>query len=180
MQKKNIFELTRISTPAYKKAPKLPMVLMADNVRSMHNIGSMLRSCDAFCVKEMIMGGISGCPPHPEISKTALGADESVSWRHADDAFAECCRLKEEGVRLLVLEQAHGSVNLEDFTPKAGESYLLVVGNEVEGVDQRIVDLADTVLEIPQGGTKHSLNVAVSAGIALHRLYCGFGKHFPE
>lgn len=174
--KKNIIELTRISTDDYRHAPKLPVALMADNVRSMHNIGSMLRTCDAFSVEEMIMCGISGTPPHPEISKTALGADRSVRWRHADDAFAEAVRLREEGWKVLVLEQAHDSVELADFEPAAGERYLLVAGNEVDGVDQRIVDIADTVLEIPQCGTKHSLNVAVSAGIALFHLFTKMRK----
>ena len=106
-----------------------------------------------------------------EISKTALGADESVRWRHADDSFAEAARMKGEGWKVVALEQAHGSVPLSDFVPEAGERYLLVAGNEVEGVDQRIVDIADAVVEIPQSGTKHSLNVAVSAGIALYSFY---------
>lgn len=169
-QKKNIVELTLISTDDYKAARKLPVALMADNVRSLHNIGSMLRTCDAFRVSEMIMAGISGVPPHAEISKTALGADKSVSWRHVDDAYAEVKRMQAEGWKVLALEQAHQSVDLLDFEPTPGERYLLVAGNEVEGVDQRIVDAADTVIEIRQAGTKHSLNVAVSAGIALYKL----------
>lgn len=174
--KKNILELTRISADDYRALPKLPLALMADNVRSMHNVGSMLRTSDAFLVEEVVLAGITGCPPHPEISKTALGADSSVSWRHADDAFAEARRMKEAGWRLLVLEQAHGSVALTDYDPGPGARCLLVAGNEVSGVDQRIVDMADTVLEIPQSGTKHSLNVAVSAGIALFHLYTKMRK----
>lgn len=113
------------------------------------------------------MGGISGCPPHPEISKTALGAEESVAWRHVDDTFEEVKRLKAAGCRVAVLEQAVGSISPSDFKSENGEEYAVVVGNEVEGVDQRIVDIADVVLEIPQCGVKHSLNVSVSAGIAL-------------
>ena len=166
-QKKNIVELTNCSLRQYKETEKRPLALMADNVRSMYNIGAMLRTADAFLVSEMVMGGISGCPPHPEISKTALGAEESVSWRHVDDAYAEALRMQEEGWTVCVLEQTHNSVMLQDFKPERGRKYLLVVGNEVSGVDQRIVDIADVVLEIPQAGVKHSLNVSVSAGIAL-------------
>ena len=171
MKKKSILELTRVSADDYRCMRKLPLALMADNVRSMHNVGSMLRTSDAFLVGEVVLAGITGRPPHPEISKTALGADESVRWRHADDSFAEAARMKGEGWKVVALEQAHGSVPLSDFVPEAGERYLLVAGNEVEGVDQRIVDIADAVVEIPQSGTKHSLNVAVSAGIALYSFY---------
>lgn len=170
-EKKNIVELTRVSTEEYLRAPKLPLALMADNVRSMHNVGSMLRTCDAFMVEEMVLAGITGVPPHPEISKTALGADASVRWRHAADAYAEALAMRGKGWKVAVLEQAHDSVELTDFHPREGERWLLVAGNEVEGVDQRIVDMADTVVEIPQSGTKHSLNVAVSAGIALFHFY---------
>ncbi len=151
-------------------ARKLPLAVLLDNVRSLHNVGSVMRTSDAFAVSEVICGGITGVPPHPELSKTALGAEESVAWRHVEDAAAECERLRGEGWRVCVLEQVHGSIPLEDFRALAGERYLLVLGNEVEGVDQRIVDMADTVLEIPMHGAKHSLNVAVSGGIALWAL----------
>ncbi|MDE6011055.1 MAG: TrmH family RNA methyltransferase [Muribaculaceae bacterium] len=154
---------------------KLPLRLMADNVRSAQNIGSMLRTADAFLVAEMIMAGISSVPPSPEISKTALGAEDSVSWRHVDDAVAEVKRLKDMGVLVYVLEQTHGSVPLQDlYLPSPADSpegMLLVVGNEVKGVDQRIVDMADVAVEIPMHGTKHSLNVSVSTGIALWIFY---------
>ncbi len=170
--KKNIVELTRCSVADYRAMRKLPLRVLADNVRSMHNIGSLFRTSDAFRVEEIILAGISGCPPHPEIAKTALGAEESVSWRHVDDAVEEAGRLCEEGWTLCVLEQAHDSVPLQDYVPAAEEKKLvLVVGNEVNGVDQRIVDMADRVLEIPQEGTKHSLNVAASAAIAMFHLY---------
>lgn len=169
--KKNIVELTRISCEKYHEIRKMQLIVVADNVRSMHNIGSMLRTADAFLVKELILGGISGCPPHPEISKTALGAEESVSWRHVDDTLAEVRRLKEEGWEICVLEQTHNSVPLQDFAPRGEGRYVLVVGNEVDGVSQEIVNLADTVLEIPQCGTKHSLNVSVSAGLAMWHFF---------
>jgi len=136
----------------------------------MYNIGAMLRTADGFLIKEMVMAGISGCPPHPEITKTALGAEESVSWRHVDDAYEETLRMQREGWRICALEQAHDSTRLDLFIPVQDEKYLLVVGNEVSGVDQRIVDIADVILEIPQAGVKHSLNVSVSAGIALWHI----------
>lgn len=170
-EKKSIVELTRVGEEEYRAMPKLPLRVMADNVRSMHNVGSLFRTSDAFMVEELILAGISGCPPHPEIAKTALGAERSVAWRHVPDAVAEARRLQAEGWRVLALEQAHDSQELGDFAAVPGERYLLVAGNEVEGVDQRIVSLADAVLEIPQCGVKHSLNASVSAGIALHHLF---------
>lgn len=177
-KKKNIVELTRCSVEEYRGMSKLPLMLLTDNVRSMHNIGSLFRTSDAFRVSEILLGGISGCPPHPEISKTALGAEESVCWRHVDDSYQEAKNLQAQGWRVCVLEQTHNSLMLQDFhitsnekIEERDEKYLLVVGNEVEGVDQRIVDIADYVLEIPQEGTKHSLNVSASAAIALFQLY---------
>lgn len=184
-KKKNIVELTRCSVEEYRGMSKLPLMLLTDNVRSMHNIGSLFRTSDAFRVSEILLGGISGCPPHPEISKTALGAEESVCWRHVDDSYQEAKNLQSQGWSVCVLEQTHNSIMLQDFHINSNkkeeregeegeereEKYLLVVGNEVEGVDQRIVDIADYVLEIPQEGTKHSLNVSASAAIALFQLY---------
>lgn len=170
-QKKNIVELTRCSTSEYRGMTKLPFAVMTDNIRSLHNIGSLFRTCDAFLAHSIVLGGISGRPPHPEITKTALGAENSVSWYHVDDTLAEAVRLKEEGWTICVLEQAHDSVLLHDFHVRNDKKYLIVAGNEVEGVDQRIVDIADVVLEIPQCGVKHSLNVSVSAGIALWHFF---------
>lgn len=173
MKKKNIAELTNCSVEEYREVEKLPFVVLLDNVRSMQNVGSILRTSDAFLVREVVMAGITGTPPHKEISKTALGAEDSVSWRHVEDAAQECVRMKAEGWKVCVLEQAHGSIDLMDFAPEAGMKYLLVVGNEVAGVDQRIVDMADVILEIPMHGVKHSLNVAVSAGMAIWKMTCG-------
>lgn len=171
-QKKNIVELTRCSVDEYRKMEKLPIRVVADNVRSMHNIGSLFRTSDAFRIDKIILGGISGVPPHPEITKTALGAEESVEWTHVDNPLEEILRLKDRGWTVCVLEQTHNSVPLQDYIPaKAQDKFLLVVGNEVNGVDQKIVDIADVILEIPQEGTKHSLNVAASAAIALFHLY---------
>lgn len=169
-KKKNIIELTRIDIAGYREKEKLPVKVICDNVRSMYNIGAVFRTSDAFLIDEIILGGISGCPPHPEITKTALGAEESVRWRHVEDTFAEASRLQREGWHILVLEQVHGSVPLQDYHRRAGEKVALVLGNEVEGVDERIVDMADLCLEIPQYGTKHSLNVSCSAAIALWQI----------
>ncbi|MDE6023129.1 MAG: TrmH family RNA methyltransferase [Muribaculaceae bacterium] len=170
MKKKTIVELTNCSVEEYREIKKLPFRVMLDDVRSMQNVGSILRTCDAFLVDEVIMAGITGVPPHKEISKTALGAEDSVAWRYVGDAVEECFRLKEEGWKICVLEQAHGSIDLMDFSYEEGNKYLLVVGNEVKGVDQMIVDMADIILEIPMHGVKHSLNVAVSAGMAIWKI----------
>lgn len=169
--KKNIVELTRTTVERYSAAPKLPLVLVLDNVRSMQNVGSLLRTSDAFMVREVVMAGITGVPPHPDISKSALGAEESVRWRHVDSAADECLRLRaEEGAVVCVLEQTRNSVRLGDYIPPDGKLLVLVVGNEVEGVGQNVVDLSDVCLEIEQWGVKHSLNVAVSGAIALWEL----------
>lgn len=169
-RKKNILELTRCSVEEYHGLKKRPLTVVTDNVRSMHNIGSIFRTSDAFLIEEIILGGISGTPPHPEISKTAIGAEDSVAWRHVKDTFREVERLKSEGWKICSLEQTHNSIPLNEFKPGNGERIVLVVGNEVSGVDQRIVDISDCILEIPQYGTKHSLNVSVSTGIALYHL----------
>lgn len=168
--KKTIYELTNCTVEQYRAKPKLPVRVLLDNVRSMHNTGAVLRTADALLVDEVIMGGITGCPPHPEIAKSALGAEQSVAWRHVDDPLAEVMRLKGEGWTVCVLEQAHGSIPLQDFTRGPRQKCLLVAGNEVSGVSQEIVDAADVVLEIQQAGVKHSLNVSVSTGIALWQL----------
>ena len=148
-------------------ARKLPLAVLLDNVRSLQNVGSIMRTSDAFAVREVICGGITGVPPHPELSNTALGAEESVLWRHVEDSIEECRRMQAEGWKICVLEQVHGSIALDDFQAVSGERYMLVFGNEVEGVDQRIVHLKNLDIEIPMYGAKHSLNVSVSGGIAL-------------
>lgn len=163
-------ELTNCSLSQYRDIEKLPVAVLLDNVRSMYNVGSVLRTSDAFLISEVILCGITGKPPHPEISKTALGAEESVKWRYHKDALAAVKEMKEEGWLICVLEQAHDSIPLQDFVPSPSMNYLLVAGNEVEGVSQDIVDMADIILEIPQHGVKHSLNVSVSVGIALWKL----------
>lgn len=170
MKKKNIIELTHCDVEGYRQLQKLPVKVMCDNVRSMYNIGAVFRTSDAFLIDEIILAGISGCPPHPEIAKTALGAEDSVCWRYVESALDEVLRLQRQGWRVVVLEQVHDSLPLNEFHRNPEERILLVVGNEVEGVDQRIVDNADICLEIPQYGTKHSLNVSCSAAIALWQI----------
>lgn len=163
-------ELTNCSVNQYRQMEKFPVAVLLDNVRSMYNVGSVFRTSDAFLISEVILCGITGRPPHPEISKTALGAEESVNWRYCDNALEAVKEMKKEGWLICVLEQAHGSIPLQNFIPSSDLKYLLVAGNEVEGVNQEIVDLADIILEIPQYGVKHSLNVSVSVGIALWKM----------
>lgn len=169
--KKNIIELTRISLDDYRSRGKLPLKVALDNVRSLNNVGSVMRTSDAFLVDELLLCGITGTPPNPEIHKTALGAEDSVRWRYCPDTLQELSRLQAQGWRVCVLEQTHNSVPLDRFTPRSEERYIIVAGNEIHGVDQKVVDLADTVIEIPQYGTKHSLNVAVSGAIALWHFF---------
>lgn len=167
MEKKTIWDLRRMSVEEFKQAPKLPLTIVVDNVRSLNNIGSLFRTCDAFGVERVMLCGISATPPSPEIHKTALGAEMSVEWGYCAST-AECAeRLRDEGYTLCCLEQVKGSVWLQDFRPEPDARYALVLGNEVEGVDPSVVDMCDICLEIPQYGTKHSLNVTVSAGIAI-------------
>lgn len=171
MKKKNIIELTRFSADEYRRMEKLPYAVLLDSVRSMMNVGSIFRTADAFRAEEVILCGITGVPPHREIHKTALGAEDSVKWTYHKDALETLLDMQKDGWKVCVLEQVHHSIPLDEFSPAEDERYVLVVGNEVEGVDQRIVDIADYVLEIPQEGVKHSLNVAVSGGIAIYHLY---------
>ena len=163
-------ELGRISVDAFKEADKAPFVLVLDNVRSQHNIGSAFRTCDAFRLEKICLCGITAVPPSPEIHKAALGAEFSVDWEHFDTAADAVRKLREEGYVIVSVEQAEGSTMLQDFTPAPGRRYGLVFGNEVRGVAQEVVDASDLCLEIPQFGTKHSLNVSVSIGIVLWNL----------
>lgn len=151
--------------------------MVLDNVRSLSNVGAILRTCDAFAVEEVQLCGVTGTPPSPEIHKTALGAEDSVEWRYYADTLDGIAELKRRGFTICVLEQVEGSISLERFTPEAGKKYAIVAGNEVKGVSQEVVDAADIYLEIPQAGIKHSLNVSVSAGIALWQLYSEIIRH---
>lgn len=160
-------ELGRISAEEFKQAEKLKITVVLDNVRSQHNIGSTFRTADSFFIEKIILCGICATPPTAEIHKSALGAEFSVDWEYFKEAFDAVKSLKEQGYHIISVEQAENSVSLEDFIPLANEKYALVFGNEVKGVQQSIVDESNTVLEIPQFGTKHSLNVSVSAGVVM-------------
>ena len=170
MRKLRVTEMNRLTVDEFKAADKLPLIVVLDDVRSMYNVGSVLRSCDAFRVEEVLLCGITAVPPHPEIHKTALGAEDSVSWRHYGSAMEAVAELKSRGVRVMAVEQCEGSTMLNDFTPEEGRRYAVVLGNEVKGVHQEVVDACDGCLEIPQFGTKHSLNVSVTAGIVVWKF----------
>ena len=163
-------ELGRISVDQFKDAEKAPFVLVLDNVRSQHNIGSAFRTCDAFRLEKICLCGITATPPTPEIYKAALGAEFSVDWEHFDTAAEAVRKLRESGYVIVSVEQAEGSTMLQDFIPAPDKRYALVFGNEVKGVVQEVVDASDLCLEIPQFGTKHSLNVSVSIGVVLWNL----------
>ena len=173
MQKKTIWEMGRDTLEEFRAKVKMPVVVVADNVRSLNNIGSIFRTSDGFAAA-VALCGISATPPSPEIHKTALGAEESVAWRYFATTAEAVATLRAEGYTIACLELVNGSVSLADFVPAPGAKYALVVGNEVDGIDQAIVDGADLCIEIPQSGTKHSLNVAVSTSVALWEFY----KHY--
>ena len=160
-------ELGRVSAEEYKALPKSGIVLVLDNIRSAHNVGSAFRTADSFKIDKVWLCGICAVPPSAEIHKSALGAEDSVDWEHVDDTMTAMERLKEDGYIVISAEQTVGSVMLDEFRPEKGRKYAIVFGNEVSGVRQDIVDASDMVLEIPQYGTKHSLNVSVSMGVML-------------
>ncbi len=161
-------ELNRLSPEAFKNAQKTPTVLVLENIRSMSNVGSLFRTADALRLERICLCGITGKPPHKEIRKTALGAEETVEWQAWDSASNCIVHYREQGYRILALEQTTGSRDIRDYQTQ--DPFVLVLGNEVDGVDQEILDLCDDVLEIPQYGSKHSLNVSVSGAIALWEL----------
>ncbi len=160
-------ELPRLTPQDFKTAEKAPLVLVLDNVRSQHNIGAAFRTADAFCIAKIYLCGICAVPPSAEIHKSALGAEDTVDWQYNRDTVTVVETLKQEGYTVIAVEQAENSLLLHDFEPEKGKQYALVFGNEVKGVQQQVVDLCDKVLEIPQWGTKHSLNVSVSIGVIL-------------
>ena len=171
MEKKTIRDLNRDTIEQYRRRQKLPLVVVLDNIRSLNNIGSVFRTSDAFLVDSIMLCGITAVPPSPEIHKTALGAEMSVRWEYFPDTMECVHELHRRGFKVCVLEQVKESVRLNDFRPVAGEKYAIVAGHEVHGVDPDVVNAADVCLEIPQFGTKHSLNVSVSTGIALWRFF---------
>ncbi len=164
-------ELERKSVAEFKEAAKTPLIIILDNIRSLNNIGSVFRTADAFLVQKIYLCGITAQPPHREIQKTALGATDAVIWEHVEDTGALSRKLKKEGVHLCAIEQAEDAVMLNDFMPEKGKTYAVVFGNEVKGVQQEVVSESDTVIEIPQFGTKHSLNISVSCGVVVWDLF---------
>ncbi len=164
-------EMGRMTTDQYKQADKTPLCIVADEIRSLNNVGSLFRTADAFRLSHIYLCGTMGCPPHPEIHKTALGAEFSVDWTQADDTLQVVQMLKANGYYALALEQARGSVSLEKLTVPVGQPLVLVIGNEVRGVRQDVVNECDVCVEIPQFGTKHSLNVSVSTGMAVWEIF---------
>lgn len=167
MRKLKLNELNRVSVEEFKELPKLPIVLVLDNVRSLHNVGSAFRTADAFRVAKIYLCGITGTPPNKEINKTALGATESVAWEYVPDTTVLAEKLKTAGYRIIALEQAENSTLLQNFRPDPEQLYAFVFGNEVFGVAEEVMALADTVVEIPQFGTKHSLNISVTVGVVV-------------
>lgn len=170
MRKLRTAEMERLTVAQYKESEKLPLTVVLDDVRSMYNVGSVFRTSDAFRVEAVYLCGITGCPPHAEIHKTALGAEESVDWQHFATALEALEALRSRGVTVLSVEQAEGSTKLPQFEPERGRRYAVVFGNEVKGVHQEVVDASDGCLEIPQFGTKHSMNVSVTAGIVIYHF----------
>ena len=167
MKKLRTIEMNRLSVDEFKQAEKLPLVVVLDDVRSMHNVGSVFRTGDAFRIEAVYLCGITSTPPMNEIHKTALGAEDSVKWNYYPTALEAVEALKSDGYEVYSIEQAHGSTMLHDFTPIYNKKYAVVLGNEVRGVHQEVIDASDGCLEIPQFGTKHSMNVSVTAGIVI-------------
>ena len=167
MKKLNILELNRMTLDDYRDADKMPLVVVLDNVRSLHNVGSVFRTSDAYRVEHIFLCGITATPPSAEIHKTALGAEDSVTWRYFKDTGEAVNLLRNEGYTIFSIEQAQGSIALQELHLERGKKYAVIMGNEVKGVQQDIVDMSDACIELPQYGTKHSLNVSVTAGIVI-------------
>jgi tRNA G18 (ribose-2'-O)-methylase SpoU len=171
MRKLKIDELNRLSTDEFKQAEKLPLVVVLDNVRSLHNVGSVFRTSDAYLAEAVYLCGITSVPPHAEIHKSALGAEFSVDWRYFEHTVDAVVQLKAAGYTVFAIEQAEGSTMLSDLTLPSGQKYAVILGNEVKGVQQEVVDICDGCIELPQFGTKHSLNVSVTAGIVIWEFF---------
>lgn len=174
MRKLRTIEMKRLSIEEFRDSEKMPLTVVLDDVRSLYNVGSVFRSCDAFRVKAVYLCGITATPPNNEIHKTALGAEDSVEWRYFHDAEEAVAELHDNGVTVYSVEQVEGSTKLQDIRIDSSSQYALIFGNEVKGVHQSVVDASDGCIEIPQHGTKHSLNVSVTAGIVIWE----FAKQF--
>ena len=171
MKKLTSDELNRLDISEFKLVKKSPFIVVLDNIRSLNNVGSVFRSSDAFLVESIYLCGITAQPPHKDIHKTALGATDSVDWEYFEDTSLAIEKLKKNGYQIISIEQAEDSIMLQDFTISKSKKYALVLGHEVKGVDQKIIDQSDYVIEIPQFGTKHSFNISVTTGIVLWELF---------
>ena len=174
MQKLKLDELNRVSVAEFKEQEKLPVIVVLDNVRSMHNIGSIFRTGDGFSIAGIYLCGITAQPPHREIEKTALGATQSVSWQHFENTTDAIAALRADGYEIIAIEQASGSTMLHTFQPLSDRKYALIFGNEVNGVDEEVMKIVDKCIEIPQFGTKHSFNITISAGVVLWDFFAKF------
>jgi 23S rRNA (guanosine2251-2'-O)-methyltransferase len=175
-RKLTIEELHRLDVEQFRRAEKLPVVVVLDNLRSLNNIGSIFRTCDAFRISAIFLCGITATPPHREIHKTALGATESVSWQYFAQTSQAVCELKKDGFKIFSVEQVENSLSIKNFKISNADKTALIFGHEVTGVDQKIIDQSDDCIEIPQFGTKHSLNVSVCAGIVLWEVFLHYAK----
>lgn len=164
-------ELERKTVSEFKEATKTPLIVILDNIRSLNNIGSVFRTADAFLIEKVYLCGITATPPHKDIQKTALGATETVEWEYVEDTISLIKQLQEKKIEVLAIEQAEGALMLNKFLPKNDKTYAVVFGNEVKGVQQEVVTASDGIIEIPQLGNKHSLNIAVSTGVVLWDLF---------
>lgn len=180
MRKLRTIEMQRLSIDEFHEAKKLPLIVVLDDVRSLYNVGSVFRSSDAFRVDAVYLCGITATPPHPEIHKTALGGEDSVAWRYFNTATEAVQSLHDEGVTVYSIEQVEGSTKLQNLQLDTDKRYAVVFGNEVKGVHQEVVDMSDGCLEIPQFGTKHSLNVSVTAGMVIWEVAKQFIDKFSE
>lgn len=171
MRKLKNSELNRVDVTGFKKLDKIPLIVVLDNIRSLNNVGSVFRTSDAFIVEKIYLCGITAQPPHKEIHKTALGSTESVAWEYVEDTVALVEKLQQENVKVASIEQADNSTELQDFMIEKDQKYAVIFGNEVKGVQQEVVSKSDYCIEIPQFGTKHSLNISVSVGVVLWDIF---------
>ena len=171
MRKLKVTEMNRLTPEEFKESRKLPLVVVLDHIRSLNNVGSVFRTSDAFRVESIYLCGITACPPNAEIHKTALGAEETVDWKYFNDTLEAVENLKKDGYTVCAIEQVEGSVMLDKLQLDKDEKYAIVMGNEVKGVQQSVVDKCDMCIEIPQYGTKHSLNVSVTPGIVIWEFF---------
>ena len=171
MRKLKNSELERLSVKEFKQSAKTPLIVVLDNIRSLNNIGSVFRTCDAFLIQKIYLCGITAKPPHKDIHKTALGSTDTVAWEYVENTIELIEKLKTEKVKIVSIEQTKNATMLNNFTPQQLTTYAIIFGNEVKGVSQDVVNASDVVIEIPQYGTKHSLNISVSVGVVIWDLF---------